>query len=79
MLASLEIQEKLTKKVLQIAVAQDANGFKVLYLPPQYLKADATEQDSCIFSEYQKIMANIIAVIQYYLASYLRPVRSKDV
>ncbi len=40
-------------------VAQDVNGFKILYLPPQYMKADATEQDVAVFEEYKKILANI--------------------
>lgn len=40
-------------------VAQDVNGFKILYLPPQYMKADATEQDKAVFEEYKKILANI--------------------
>lgn len=40
-------------------VAQDVNGFKILYLPPQYMKADATEQDKGVFEEYKKILANI--------------------
>ena len=51
--------KKAYEESLAIAVAQDANGFKVLYLPPQYLKADATEQDKAVFAEYQKIMANM--------------------
>ncbi|QDP50337.1 MAG: putative portal protein [Prokaryotic dsDNA virus sp.] len=42
-----------------ISVAQDANGFKVLYLPPQYMSKDATEEDQAVFSEYQKIMSNM--------------------
>lgn len=40
-------------------VAQDVNGFKILYLPPQYMKSDATEQDRSVFEEYKKILANI--------------------
>lgn len=42
-----------------IGVSQDANGFKVLYLPPQYLSATATEADQAVYAEYKKIMANI--------------------
>ncbi len=41
-----------------IGVAQDANGFKVLYLPTQYLKPDATEEDKAVFEYYKKMMAN---------------------
>lgn len=42
-----------------IGVAQDANGFKTLYLPPQYLKDDASEADKAVLKEYKKIMANM--------------------
>lgn len=42
-----------------IGVAQDSNGFKVLYLPPQYLSATASEEDQAVFKEYQKIMSNM--------------------
>ena len=42
-----------------IAVAQDSNGFKVLYLPPQYMAADASEEDKAVFEEYKKILANM--------------------
>jgi hypothetical protein len=41
-----------------IGVAQDANGFKVLYLPPQYLKEDATPEDKQVLEYYKKMMAN---------------------
>jgi len=41
-----------------IGVAQDANGFKVLYLPTQYLKPDATDEDKAVFEYYKKMMAN---------------------
>lgn len=42
-----------------IGTAQDTNGFKVLYLPPQYMRADASEQDKAILREYQKVMKSI--------------------
>jgi len=42
-----------------IGVSQDANGFKVLYLPPQYLAPDASEENKAVYAEYKKIMANI--------------------
>lgn len=51
--------KKAYEESLAIAVAQDSNGFKVLYLPPQYMKADATEEDKAVFQEYQKILANM--------------------
>ncbi|MNK14301.1 hypothetical protein D3C87_324010 [compost metagenome] len=41
-----------------IGVAQDSNGFKVLYLPPQYLKEDATPEDKQVLEYYKKMMAN---------------------
>lgn len=42
-----------------IAVAQDANGFKILYLPPQYMSPDASEEDKAVFEEYKKILSNM--------------------
>lgn len=42
-----------------IGTAQDTNGFKVLYLPPQYMQATASEENKAIFKEYQKVMRNI--------------------
>lgn len=42
-----------------IAVAQDSNGFKVLYIPPQYMTADASPENRAVFEEYKKILANM--------------------
>lgn len=42
-----------------IAVAQDSNGFKVLYIPPQYMTTDASEENRAVFDEYKKILANM--------------------
>lgn len=42
-----------------IAVAQDSNGFKVLYIPPEYMVAEATEDKKQAFEEYKKILANM--------------------
>jgi hypothetical protein len=42
-----------------IRCANDVNGFKILYLPPQYMKEDATESDKAVFEEYKRILANI--------------------
>lgn len=39
-------------------VAQDVNGFKILYLPAQFMKADASDDDKAVFEEYKKILAN---------------------
>lgn len=41
------------------SVAQDVHGLKILYIPPQYLKADATPEDQQVFAAYQNIMRNI--------------------
>lgn len=41
-----------------LSTAQDANGFKVLYLPPQYLTENATPEDKEAFKMYQRMMAN---------------------
>lgn len=42
-----------------ISVAQDSNGFKVLYLPPQYMVADATEENKAVFEHYKTILKNM--------------------
>ena len=39
-----------------ISVAQDANAFKILYLPPEYLVEDADEDRKASFQMYQKMM-----------------------
>lgn len=39
-----------------ISVAQEANAFKVLFLPPQYMKEDATPEDKAVFDYYKNIM-----------------------
>jgi len=42
-----------------LSCAQDVNGFKVLYLPPQYMASDASDENKAVFAEYQKAMANM--------------------
>lgn len=42
-----------------IGAAQDVNGFKVLYLPPQYMAADASEENQAVFKAYQQALANM--------------------
>jgi len=42
-----------------IGTAQDSNGFKVLYLPPQYMAADASDENKAVFQAYQQAMANM--------------------
>lgn len=41
-----------------LSVAQDANGFKVLYLPARYLTEEATPEDKQAFEMYKRMMAN---------------------
>ena len=42
-----------------IGAAQDVNGFKVLYLPPQYMASDASDENKAVFQAYQQAMANM--------------------
>lgn len=42
-----------------ISVAQDSNGFKVLYLPPQYMTEDASESDKAVFEHYKTVIKNM--------------------
>lgn len=42
-----------------MGVAADAHGFKLLYLPPQYLAADASDADKKVYDEYKKVMAGL--------------------
>ena len=39
-----------------LATAHDANGFKVLYLPPQYMTADASDENKQIYEAYQTML-----------------------
>lgn len=42
-----------------ISVAQDSNGFKVLYLPPQYMTEDASEDNKAVFEHYKTVIKNM--------------------
>lgn len=42
-----------------VGVSQDANGFKVLYLPPQYMTDDASEDNKKVYEYYKRVMSNI--------------------
>lgn len=42
-----------------IGAAQDSNGFKVLYIPPEYMVSDAPDDKKEAFEEYKKILANM--------------------
>lgn len=39
-------------------VAQDMQGFKILYIPPQYMRKDASDEDKAIFEYYKNMMRN---------------------
>lgn len=41
-----------------LATAQEANGFKVLYLPAQYMSDEASAEDKEVYETYKKMMAN---------------------
>lgn len=41
-----------------LGCAQDANAFKILYVPPQYLMEDASEEDRATKAEFEKILVN---------------------
>jgi len=42
-----------------ISVAQDSNGFKVLYLPPQYMTEDASDDNKAVFEHYKTVIKNM--------------------
>lgn len=39
-----------------LVVAHDANGFKVLYLPPQYMTSDASDENKQVYAKYQEML-----------------------
>lgn len=39
-----------------LATAHDANGFKVLYLPPQYMAEDASPENKAVYQQYQRML-----------------------
>lgn len=39
-----------------LATAYDSTGFKVLYLPPQYMSEDASEENKKVYAAYQKML-----------------------
>lgn len=41
-----------------ISVAQDSNAFKLLFLPPEYMTADASEDKKMALEMYQKMLQN---------------------
>lgn len=50
--------KKAFEEVEALGVSQDMTGFKVLYIPPRYMAADATVEDKAVFEVYQKMMSN---------------------
>lgn len=50
--------KKAYEKTESTGVAQDMQGFKVLYIPPQYMREDASDEDKSIYEYYQKMMMN---------------------
>lgn len=40
-------------------IASDLHGFKVLGIPPQYMKPDASDEDKEVYEYYKKMMRNI--------------------
>ncbi len=42
-----------------ISIATDARGLKVLYIPPQYMAEDASDEDKEVFNYYKEIMNNM--------------------
>lgn len=39
-----------------LAAAYDSSGFKILYLPPQYMAEDASPENKAIYAHYQKML-----------------------
>lgn len=53
-----------------LAVAHDSSGFKVLYLPPQYMAEDATPENKAVY-EYYKTM--LMSASRGELTSFILP------
>lgn len=47
------------KEFEAISIATDARGLKVLYIPPQYMAEDASEEDQQVYSYYKQVMNSI--------------------
>lgn len=58
-----------------MGVAADAHGFKVLYLPQQYLTEDATEADKKVYEHYKMAMSGLHDVSQ---SSLILPLITDD-
>jgi len=44
------------KEFEAISIATDARGLKVLYIPPEYMTEDASEEQKAVFEYYKKMM-----------------------
>lgn len=42
-----------------MSVSNDVRGMKVLYLPPQYLNPEASEEDKAVYAHYQRGMSSV--------------------
>lgn len=42
-----------------MSVSNDVRGLKVLYLPPQYLDPNASEEDKAVYAHYQRGMSSV--------------------
>jgi hypothetical protein len=51
--------KKSLEQVEASGISQDINGFKVLYIPPQYMSEDATPENKEVYEHYKHIMRNI--------------------
>ena len=51
--------KKALEQVEAQGVSADMQGFKVLYLPPRYLAAEATPEDKEVYAVYQDMMRNM--------------------
>lgn len=51
--------KKALEQVESGGINQDIHGFKVLYIPPRYMAADATPEDKEVFEIYKNMMRNI--------------------
>lgn len=44
------------KEFEAISIATDARGLKVLYIPPEYMSADASDEEKEVYSYYKQVM-----------------------
>ncbi len=50
--------KKALEQVEATGISTDMNGFKILYIPPRYMQADATPEDKLVFETYKNMMRN---------------------